>query len=180
MALSKDELSCPFCGTALPARASVCSGCSARKHTKKGMSPTSFRLYVSTWLLLTLPVMLCALMVGLAPWAPGGTPPAYALAAIGAAHSVQDLTRCRVEVVDAAGRKVEQVIDGACAGSAAAKAGQAASPQPSMTTRRMAAAVHTSVALLLGVLASWLLQLGLRLLFLRRSAPSWVRRATAG
>lgn len=176
MTHAKVELRCPFCHTVLAPHVSVCHRCRARRHTRKGMSPLGFRLFFATWLALAVPVMLAACYVGFAPWGPTGLAPAYAMALIGAKPSAEDLVRCRVEVAEPDGRKTVRLLEGQC-GSAAGPAGVPAA-QPSLTEQRMAMAVHSVLCLLGGLLASWGLLPLVRLAYLRKADPSWVRRAT--
>src|SRR5688572_28378609 len=106
MNMPKVELRCPFCHTVLAPHVTECHRCRARRHTRKaGMSPRRFRLFVASWLAFAVPLILEACFVGFAPWAPTGMTPPYALALIGAKPSAEDLVRCRVEVVQADGRK---------------------------------------------------------------------------
>jgi hypothetical protein len=176
MTVPKVELRCPFCHTVLAPHVTVCHRCRARRHTRKGMSPRGFHLFFATWLALAVPVMALACYVGFAPWAPGGLPPAYALAIIGAKPSAQELVRCRVEVVEPDGRKTVKLLDGECRGGAAT-AKPAGEAQPSPTEQRLATALHSALSLLGGLLASWALMPLVRRAFLRRADPSWVRRA---
>jgi hypothetical protein len=168
-------LHCPFCHAELPDRAAVCQRCQARRHVRSGMSLRGFRWFVACWLALAVPLMLLALWVALVPWLPRGEPPGYALALVGA-RPVETVPRCRVEVVDAAGRTSQALSDGPC-GTASATA--PAHAQPEITTLRMAAAVHSALTLAAGAFACWVLLRLLRRPFLQRSAPSWVRRAAA-
>jgi hypothetical protein len=183
MTIPKVELRCPFCHTVLAPHVTVCHRCRAQKHTRKGMSPQRFRLFVASWLMLAVPFMLAACFVGFAPWGPTGFPPAYALALVGAKPSAEALVRCRVEDVQADGRKSVESSEGACGAAPVAAAAQskpAADTQPpSLTQRRIATALHTALCLFVGLFTSLGLVPLLRLAFLRKSQPSWVRRATA-
>ena len=182
MTLPKVELRCPFCHAVLAPHVTVCHRCRAERRTRKGMSPTGFRLFVASWLAIALPIMAAACYVGFAPWGPSGLPPAYAMALIGAKPSAQDLVRCRVEVIEPGGGTSVRLVEGPCgATSASPSAPQAASPeeQASTTQRRLATALHTALCVLAGVILSAALLPLLRLAFLRKAAPSWVRRATA-
>ena len=175
MTLPKVELRCPFCHAVLAPHVTVCHRCRAERHTRKGMSPMGFRLLVASWLAFALPIMAAACYVGFAPWGPTGLPPAYAMAVIGAKPSAQDLVRCRVEVVEPGGGKSVRVVEGAC-GAPSASTEQ---PQASLTQKRLATALHTVLCLLAGLLVSAGLLPLLRLAFLRKATPSWVRRAAA-
>lgn len=170
-------LRCPFCQTELAARDEVCRGCQARKHVRTGMSPRGFRWYVTAWLVVSVPLMLLATFIALVPWLPHGETPGYALALVGA-RPAEVVPRCRVEVVDAAGRRTASVVDAPC-GTQAVSAPASAGREDDQTTRRMAAAVHSGLTLAAGVLLCWGLLHLLRRPFLRRAAPSWVRRAAA-
>jgi hypothetical protein len=173
---SRPELRCPFCHTALAPHVAECHRCHAKRHTRRGMTLRNFRLYVATWLGLSVPLLLLACWIGFAPWAPGKPAPGYALALIGAKASAQDLSRCRVEVVGSDGSRTEKLVEGAC-GSAITEAPVAMPTGPSMTERRLATALHSVLCLLAGVAASALLLLVLRRPFTTKAAPSWVRRA---
>lgn len=182
MTLPKVELRCPFCHAVLAPHVTVCHRCRAQRHTRKGMSVMGFRLFVASWLALALPIMAAACYVGFAPWGQNGLPPAYAMALIGAKPSAQDLVRCRVEVVEPGGGKSVRLLEGACGTApASASAPQETNPdaQASLTQRRLATALHTTLCVLAGLLVSAALLPLLRRVFLRKSAPSWVRRATA-
>lgn len=178
---TKPALQCPFCHAAIGARDAVCRQCRAEKRTRAGMSPSGFRWYFSLWVMLVVPVMFAALWLAAVPWTPSGEPPGYAMAIIGA-RPAQPAPRCVMQVLDASGRMTEVVTDGACGGTATAAPRKAEDSMPrgqDKSTLRMAAAVHSTLALATGLLVSWLLLRAMRKPFLRRIEPSWVRRATA-
>ena len=176
----KVELRCPFCRTVLAPHVGECHRCHARRQTRRGLSPTRFHLFVATWLALAVPLVLGACYVGFAPWLPGGQPPAYALALIGAKPSADELVRCRVEVVEPGGRTTVRMLEGDCnAASGSSTAPAAGEPAPTLTERRMATSLHSTLSLLSGVLIGWGLLPLVRLDYLRKSHPSWVRRAAA-
>jgi hypothetical protein len=181
MTLPKVELRCPFCHAVLAPHVTVCHRCRAQRHTRKGMSPMGFRLFVASWLAVALPVMAAACYVGFAPWGPTGLPPAYAMALIGAKPSAQDVVRCRVEVVEPGRGKSVRLVEGPCGAASSASASQEPGPEGEapLTQRRLATALHTALCLLAGLLVSAALLPLLRLAFLRKASPSWVRRATA-
>lgn len=181
MTLPKVELRCPFCRAVLAPHVTVCHRCRAERRTRKGMSVLGFRLFAASWLALALPIMAAACYLGFAPWGPAGLPPAYAMALIGAKPAAQDVARCRVEVTGPDGRKSAWLMEGPCAPapstSAAREAGSEA--QASLTRKRLATALHTTLCVLAGLLLSAGLLPLLRLAFLRKATPSWVRRAAA-
>lgn len=182
MTLPKVELRCPFCHAVLAPHVTVCHRCRAERRTRKGMSPMGFRLFVASWLALALPIMAAAGWIGFVPWGPAGLPPAYAMTLIGAQPpSAQDVVRCRVEVVEPDGRKTVQWSDGACGAAPSPPAAKEAGPdaQASLTQRRLATALHTTLSVLVGLLLSAALLPLMRLAFLRKASPSWVRRAAA-
>lgn len=182
MTLPKVELRCPFCHTVLAPHVTVCHRCRAQRHTRKGMSPMGFRLFVASWLALALPIMAAACYVGFAPWGPTGLPPAYALALVGAKPSAQDVVRCRVEVVEPGGRTSVRLLEGPCdaAFTSPSVAREAdADEQASLTQKRLATALHSALCLLAGLALGAALLPVLRLAFLRKASPSWVRRAAA-
>jgi len=172
-------LSCPFCHTPVAARDDVCKGCRARKRVRTGMSPRSFRWYVASWALLSVPLVVLALVAALLPWLPHGETPGYALALVGA-KPLDPVPRCRVEVLEASGRRSEVLSAEACRTGPASEPVRRGPPTgPDLTTVRMAAALHSLLTLSAALLASWALLRLLRRPFLQRSAPSWVRRAAA-
>ena len=173
------ELRCPFCHTVLAPHVTACHRCKAERRVRRGMTPMGFRLFFATWMALVVPLMLAACWVGLAPWGPTGRPPAYALALIGAKPSAQEVVRCRVELIEADGRKTVKLLDAECREPASEAAGAADEGQATLTQRRLATALHTLISLLAGLGLSWALMRLLRRLFLRKSPPSWVRRAAA-
>ena len=181
MTLPKVELRCPFCHAVLAPHVTVCHRCRAERRTRKGMSPLRFRLFAASWLALALPIMATACYVGFAPWGPTGLPPAYAMALIGARPPAQDVARCRVEVIGPGGAKSVRLMEGACGAVFTAPAAQeaAAETQASLTQRRLATALHTTLSVLAGLLLGAILLPLLRLAFLRKVSPSWVRRAAA-
>lgn len=181
MTPSMVELRCPFCHAVLAPHVTACHRCKAERRTRKGMSPLGFRLFFATWMALAVPLMVAACWVGFAPWGPTGLPPAYALAVIGAKPSAQDLVRCREEVVATDGSRSVKLVEGPCGagGTDAASASTRTEAQPSITQRRIATALHTLLSLLAGLVGSGLLMPLVRLAFLRKSDPSWVRRAAA-
>lgn len=172
------ELRCPFCHTALAPHVAECHRCHAKRHTRKGMSLRNFHRFVAAWVALSVPVMLLACWVGFAPWAPSRPAPGYALALIGAKASADEVVRCRVEVAGADGSKAAKVVEGAC-GPGSDSAPAAVNAGPSKTERRMATAIHSALCLLVGAIASGVLLLVLRQVFLTRAEPSWVQRAAA-
>ncbi|WP_167772517.1 hypothetical protein [Ramlibacter henchirensis] len=171
----KDELRCPFCRTVLAPHVTVCHRCKAQRRTRRGMSPRGFRMFFAIWMALALPLMGAACFVGFAPWGPAGSPPPYALALIGAKPSADEVVRCRVEVVEPDGRKTVKLLDAQCREPVAAAPAEG---EPSPTQQRLATALHTALSLLTGLTLSVLLLPLVRLLFLRKSTPSWVRRVT--
>ncbi len=177
---SASPLQCPFCHASIGARDAVCRNCHARRHVRTGMSPSSFRWYVTSWLVLAVPTVLLAAWMALLPWLPQGETPGYAFALVGA-RPVDPVPRCRVEVVDAGGKRMEVVSEGACGTPAqvTTRAAAAKERQAALTSNRMAAAVHSMLTLGGAGLACWALLRLLRRPFLQRSAPSWVRRAAA-
>lgn len=180
MTVAKVELRCPFCRTVLAPHVVECHRCHAKRRTRRGLSPVGFHLFVAAWLGLAAPLVLGAFYIGFAPWMPSGTPPPYALALVGAKTSAAELVRCRVEVVEPGRRTTVQVLNGACnADPGSAQAGASPAQAPSLTERRVAAALHTLLSLLAGLSAAWGLLPLVRFAFLRKSNPSWVRRAAA-
>jgi hypothetical protein len=181
MTLPKVELRCPFCHAVLAPHVTVCHRCRAERRTRKGMSPMGFRLFVASWLALALPIMAAACYLGFAPWAPTGLPPAYAMALVGAEPPAPEVVHCRVEVVEPGGARSVRLMKGACGSVFTAPAVQetGSEAQPSTTQRRIATALHTALCLLTGLLLSAALVPLLRLAFLRKASPSWVRRAAA-
>jgi hypothetical protein len=181
MTLPKVELRCPFCHAVLAPHVTVCHRCRAERRTRKGMSPLGFRLFAASWLMLALPIMAAACFAGFAPWGPTGSPPAYAMALIGAKPSAQDGVRCRIETIEPGGARSVRMVDGACgpASSASAPREAGADAQASLTQKRVATALHTALCLLVGLIFSAALLPLLRLAFLRKASPSWVRRAAA-
>lgn len=176
-------LRCPFCRTVLAPHVSACHRCHAQRQARPaGMSPRRFGAFVACWLALALPLMAAALVVGLVPWRPGGQPPSYALALIGAKASADERVRCRLEVVQPDGRVRTEWVDGACSGPTAPASAAAAAlsgTAPTLTQRRIATALHSAIAIGLGAAAGLGLLPLLRRAFLRKAAPRWVRRAAA-
>lgn len=178
MTQPKLELRCPFCQAVLAPHVTVCHRCRAQRRVRTGMSPNGFRLFVASWLALALPAMAVACYVGFAPWSPSGTPPAYAMALIGAKAAPEDLVRCRVEVIEPGGGKSVRLLEGPCGVSASSESGPEATSEAaaSLTQKRLATALHSALCLFAGVLFSAAILPLLRLAFLRKSKPSWVRR----
>ncbi|HYF17741.1 MAG TPA: hypothetical protein VEA40_07700 [Ramlibacter sp.] len=174
--------SCPFCGATVPRRKWVCASCHAEKRSRKGMSPAAFRVFFGLWAAVAGALMLLAIWVAMVPWMPRGEAPDYALWLAGVRQPVAPSAGCKLEMVDAAGRRQEVLMPGGCdvanPGEALRAPRDTAKPPPALdpTTRRVAAAVHSSASLLVGLLGCWLLQHLLRQFFLRRTPPSWVRR----
>ena len=181
MTLPKVELRCPFCHAVLAPHVTVCHRCRAERRTRKGMSVLGFRLFAASWLALALPIMAAACYLGFAPWAPAGVPPAYAMALVGADPSAQDLARCRVEVTGPDGVKSAWWMEGPCGATSSAPAAQEAGSgtKASLTRKRLATALHSTLCVLAGLLLSAGLLPLLRRAFLRKATPSWVRRAAA-
>ncbi len=179
MTLPKVELRCPFCHAVLAPHVTVCHRCRAERRTRKGMSVLGFRLFAASWLALALPIMAAACYLGFAPWGPTGVPPAYAMALIGAKPSAPD--RCRVEVTGPDGRKSAWLAEGPCAPASPTSAAQegGSQAQASLTQKRLATALHSTLCVLAGLLLSAGFVPLLRLAFLRKASPSWVRRAAA-
>jgi predicted nucleic acid-binding Zn ribbon protein len=174
---------CPFCGAPVPPRKWVCAACKAEKRTRKGMSPAGFRIFFGLWAALAGALMLLAVWIAIVPWTPRGEPPDYALWVAGVRGPVVPSGGCKVEVIDANGRRQEVAMPGGCDAvspaavlRAPADAAKAEAPAIDTTTRRLAATVHSALSLLGGLLLCWLLQRLLRGFFLRRTPPSWVRR----
>ena len=177
MTLPKVELRCPFCHAVLAPHVTVCHRCRAERRTRKGMSPMGFRLFAASWLLLALPIMAAACIAGFAPWGPAGLPPAYAIALIGAKPSAQYGVQCRIETIEPGGAKSVRIVDGACGAAPSAKQEAGSEAQASLTQKRLATALHTTLCLLVGLILSAALLPLLRLAFLRKATPSWVQRA---
>lgn len=179
MSAPAGQLSCPFCGTTVGARARACVHCRAERRGASSMTPQRFRLFVLSWGLLALPLMAFAFYLAALPWTRTGTPPGYALSLVGA-HEARLESRCRTVVFDSKGQRSEALSDGPCGGAGTGAqpirtaAGRGDSPSPS--TRRLAAVLHSTIALASGAAACWLLLAPLRLLFRRRATPTWVRR----
>lgn len=156
------------------------------------MTLRQFRLFVALWCLLAVPIMGFALYLAAVPWTRTGSPPGYALSLVGAPDARLE-PRCRLVVFVANGRRSEVVTEAPCgtrvpalqtSGTAEADL-QAAGPHGprhadiGTTTRRLASALHSTIAVGGGVLACWLLMAWLRLLMRRRGPGSWVRRVAA-
>jgi hypothetical protein len=167
---------CPFCRAPLDARADTCAACSARKQPRRGMSLRSFRWFVATWLACAVVVLGLAVAAAADPWRAGREAPGYAYRLVGVPAPGLSAPRCRIEVVDGAGRTQVQVTEAACGAAGAAPQAPVAAP-PDPGPRRLAAAVHSGLVLALGLLAAGGLLPLVRRLFLQRGTATWVRRA---
>ena len=178
------DVRCPICHSLVHAEAKECEGCHARRSQRKGMTPRAFTAYALLWLALTAVIAALALRIALAPWIPGGTAPEYALAVLGAREAAEP-PGCRVTVRDLDGHQIQTIVAGSC-DAAEAAAGRAPAPKPSalelatVSQRRIASAMHSALALGLGIAVAMLLRTGLRRAFSRRvPSVAWVLRPRA-
>ena len=148
------------------------------------MTPGGFTAYAVLWLAFTAVIAALALRIALAPWIGGGTAPEYALALLGAREAAEP-PGCRVTVRDLQGHAIQTIVAGSC-DAAEAAAGRAPVPKPSalevatLSQRRIASAMHSMLAVGLGLALAWLLRAALRGAFRRRAAgASWVLRVGA-
>lgn len=148
------------------------------------MTPRGFTAYAVLWLAFTAVIAALALRIALAPWVGGGTAPEYALALLGAREAAEP-PGCRVTVRDLQGHPIRTIVAGSC-DAAEAAAGRAPEPKPAavetatVSQRRIASAMHSTLAVGLGLALVALLRTALRRTFRRRAAgASWVLRAGA-
>src|SRR5687768_9159935 len=105
MSAPAHQLNCPFCGSPLAARVSVCRNCNAqRRSSAPGMTPARFQLFVALWCVLSVPLMAFALYLAALPWTRTGTPPGYALSLLGVSEAPVP-ARCRVVEFDSHGQR---------------------------------------------------------------------------
>ena len=178
------DVRCPICHALLHAEAKECASCHAQRSHRKGMTPRAFTAYAVVWLAFTAVIAALALRIALAPWVGAGTAPDYALALLGAREAAEP-PGCRVTVRDLQGHQIQTIVAGSC-DAAEAAAGRAPAPKPSVlenatvSQRRIASAMHSVLAVGLGVALAWLLRAALRRAFSRRAGgASWVLRAGA-
>lgn len=183
MSAAIEPLSCPFCGSSVGPRGRVCPHCRAERRSAPGMTPRQFRWFALLWASLALPLLAVAFYLAALPWTRTGAPPGYALSLVGAPEAAPQ-ARCRVVMFEPDGQRSEQVTDGPCGSAAAAgtpdRAAAASGSPPAPSTRRLASVLHSTIALVGGALACWLLLAPLRWLFRRRAASTWVRRFAQG
>jgi hypothetical protein len=174
MSVVQSASCCPFCQAAVPPKTSVCPACQAHKQARRAMSPRGFKTYALTWLACTIVLVVCAAWLALLPWLPDRDAPPYALRLLGAAPMQP---RCTVEVLPAPGAAFAKVDALPCAPAAMAGGPTAAAPAPDPTRRRIAATLHGALVLSLAALLSWMLQRGLKAVFMRPAPGTWVRRS---
>lgn len=170
---------CPICRAWIAPRAVACPSCHAERRPRRFMSPGSFTVYASLWLLCTSMLLVLALRIAVAPWLVTGEPPEYALWLLGASDATPP-PACRTIVRDLQGHEVATSTTEPCEGIGAprphAKAAAAIDPQRLATLRWLASGVHSLLAIAMALLASWALRSGLRRLFRRPSGFAWVAR----
>lgn len=146
------------------------------------MSPGSFTAYAALWLTCTAVLLVLALRIAAAPWLASGEPPEYALWLLGASEA-KPPPACSITVRDLQGHQIVSTTAEACDGVTAPRP-RVESPRPIdperlARLRWLASGMHSALALVVAVLASWALRNGLRRVFRRPSGFAWVSRAQA-
>jgi hypothetical protein len=179
--------SCPICRAWIAPRAVACPACHAERKKRHGMSLQAFQLYASAWLLCSAVVLLFAVRIAAAPWLPTGEPPEYALWLLHATDA-KPPPACRITVRDLAGHEIATTASpDQCDPAGAASRPSASSASASTVAesrnlpllRGLACALHSLLALAVGLAAIGLLRKGLRRALRRVSGVAWVVRARA-
>ena len=146
------------------------------------MSPGSFTVYASLWLLCSAVLLVLALRIAAAPWLATGEPPEYALWLLGATEA-KPPPACRIVVRDLQGNQIvtstAEACDGVTTPRPRVEAPAPIDPQRLAMLRWLASGMHSLLALAVALGISWVLRNGLRRLFRRPSGFAWVSRAGA-
>ena len=146
------------------------------------MSPGSFTVYASLWLLCSTVLLVFALRIAAAPWLATGEPPEYALWLLGATEA-KPPPACRIVVRDLQGNQIvtstAEACDGVTTPRPRVEAPAPIDPQRLARLRWLASGMHSLLALAVALAISWALRNGLRRLFRRPSGFAWVSRTGA-
>lgn len=171
---------CPICHAPLMPRTGECRGCRAQRMSRRGMSPGAFRAYATSWLACAAVVLLLALRIAAAPWLPTGEVPDYALWLLGASEA-KPAPACLIVMYDQAGRQIGTRAADRCGDEPGAPQppAPAAAVHNGPLLRSLACALHSLLALAVGLLIAAALRSALRRLFRRPAGFAWVARTRA-